>query len=139
MFKSILYLIGKTEKSCIKNFKLKNSRILNIFIGSEIAESSQLSLTKNRIENDRLDDEKPSNQINGSPNLLRHPVYRKIGTSFYKSSIDQHYPKNNLDTFPGSQVSRIINGYNKNVGRVAIKYKQEECLLVAKYVTCVYL
>jgi hypothetical protein len=39
----------------------KKTRILNIFIGSE-AESSELSPTKNRTENDQLDDEKPSNQ-----------------------------------------------------------------------------
>jgi hypothetical protein len=61
MFKS--NLIGKMEKSCLKNFKLNNShiRILNICIGSE-AESSELLPTKNRIKNDRLDDEKPSKE-----------------------------------------------------------------------------
>jgi hypothetical protein len=39
----------------------QKTRIFNIFIRSE-AELSELSPTKNRIENDRLDDEKPSNQ-----------------------------------------------------------------------------
>jgi hypothetical protein len=47
----------QTEK-----FAYQKMRILNIFIGSE-AESSELFFpTKNRIENDRLGDEKPSNQ-----------------------------------------------------------------------------
>jgi len=63
MFKSNLYLIREMEKSCFKNFKLKNShmRIFNTSIGSE-AESSELSPTQNRINNDQLDYEKPSNQ-----------------------------------------------------------------------------
>jgi hypothetical protein len=45
----------------IFNFAYEKTRILNIFIGSKV-ELSELSPTKNRIENDRLDDEKPSNQ-----------------------------------------------------------------------------
>ena len=49
------------EKLQTEKFAYQKTRILNIFIGSE-AESSELSPTKNRIENDRLDDEKPSNQ-----------------------------------------------------------------------------
>ena len=47
------------EKLPTEQFAYQKTRILNIFIGSE-AESSELSPTKNRIENDRLDDEKPS-------------------------------------------------------------------------------
>ncbi len=49
------------EKLQIEKFAYEKTQILNIFIGFE-AESSELSLTKNRIANDRLDDEKPSNQ-----------------------------------------------------------------------------
>ena len=48
-------------------------RVFNIFIGTE-TESSELSLTKNRIENDRLMTRNP--QINDNPNLLGHPVYK---------------------------------------------------------------
>ena len=64
MFKSNLYLIGKTEKSWIKKlqsekFAYQKKLILNIFIGSEAESPGLSSPTKNRIENDRLDDVKP--------------------------------------------------------------------------------
>ena len=48
------------EKLQTEKFAYQKMRIFNIFIGSE-AESSELYPTKNRIENDRLDDEKISN------------------------------------------------------------------------------
>jgi hypothetical protein len=64
MFKSILYLIGRRRKVALKTlnekFAYQKTQIFNIFIGSK-AESSELTPIKNCIENDQLDDEKPSN------------------------------------------------------------------------------
>jgi hypothetical protein len=66
MFKSNPYLIGKTEKNSFKNFKLRNSHIRKreflIFVIKSEAESSELFPAKNCIKDERLDDEKPSNQ-----------------------------------------------------------------------------